>query len=95
MGCVHHHRPGTGSDGASSVAALEDHSKVPPSQWGKWKAATQFVAIGLAMVRLPEPWGPFYLDQWMMLVAVAVTLISAWDYFKRYGSSLRAKPAAA
>ena len=26
---------------------------------------------------------------------IAVTLISAWDYFKRYGSSLRAKPAAA
>ena len=81
--------------GLRSVAALEDNSKVPPSQWGKWKAATQFVAIGLAMVRLPDPWGPLYLDQWMMLVAVAVTLISAWDYFKRYGSSLRSKPATA
>ncbi len=75
--------------GLRSVAALEDHTKVPPSIWGKWKAAAQFVAIGLAMVRLTDPWGPFYLDQWVMLVAVGVTVVSAWDYFKHYGGALR------
>jgi CDP-diacylglycerol--glycerol-3-phosphate 3-phosphatidyltransferase len=79
--------------GLRGVAALEDHSKVPPSMWGKWKAAVQFVTIGAAMLRLPDQWGPFYLDEWLMLVAVAVTLISAWDYFARYGSALLARPA--
>jgi len=75
--------------GLRSVAALEDNTKVPPSIWGKTKAAVQFVAIGLAMVRLAEPWGPFFLDQWVMLAAVTVTVISAWDYFKIYGGALR------
>ena len=45
--------------------------------------------IGLAMVRLSEPWGPFYLDQWVMLVAVAATVMSALDYFRHYGKALR------
>ena len=75
--------------GLRSVAALETNQKVPPSIWGKTKAAVQFVAIGLAIVRLPEPWGPFYLDQWIMLIAVGVTVGSGWDYFKHYGSALR------
>jgi CDP-diacylglycerol--glycerol-3-phosphate 3-phosphatidyltransferase len=75
--------------GLRSVAAMEDHAKVPPSIWGKTKAFFQFIAIGLAMLRLPDPWGPFYLDEWVMLIAVAVTLISAWDYFKHYGAALR------
>lgn len=75
--------------GLRGVAALEDHSNVPPSIWGKAKALVQFLAIGLAMVRLDDPWGPLYLDEWLMLVAIAVTLISAWDYFSRYGGALR------
>ena len=75
--------------GLRSVVALEDHAPVPPSIWGKAKAALQFVAIGLAMIRLGEPWGPFYLDQWAMLAAVLVTVMSAWDYFRHYGNALR------
>ena len=75
--------------GLRGVVALQDRSKVPPSQWGKTKAITQFTAIWLAMVRPGELLGPFFLDQWAMLVAVAVTLISAWDYFVRYGGPLR------
>lgn len=75
--------------GLRSVAAMEDQAKVPPSVWGKAKAVVQFVTIGLAMVRPATEWGLFYLDEWMMLVAVAVTLISAWDYFRHYGRALR------
>jgi CDP-diacylglycerol--glycerol-3-phosphate 3-phosphatidyltransferase len=75
--------------GLRSVVAIEGSEKVPPSFWGKTKATLQFVAIGLAMVRLPEPWGPFYLDEWVMLVAVFATLASAYDYFSRFGSALR------
>jgi CDP-diacylglycerol--glycerol-3-phosphate 3-phosphatidyltransferase len=75
--------------GLRSVAALETAAKVPPSIWGKTKAASQFLVIGLAMLRLPEPWGPLYLDEWLMIGVVAITLLSAWDYFSHYGSALR------
>lgn len=55
----------------------------------------QFGAIGLAMLRLADTWGPLYLDEWLMLAAVAVTIISAWDYFRRYGSALQGRSAGA
>lgn len=74
--------------GLRSVAAM-DQGDVPASLWGKLKATTQFVAIGLAMLRLASEWGPFFLDEWVMLVAVGVTLASAWDYFSRFGRVLR------
>jgi CDP-diacylglycerol--glycerol-3-phosphate 3-phosphatidyltransferase len=74
--------------GLRSVAAM-DQSDVPASLWGKSKATLQFVAIGLAMVRLSSEWGPFYFDEWVMLLAVTATLLSAWDYFSRFGRVLR------
>jgi len=74
--------------GLRGVAALEK-SAVPPSVWGKGKTFFQFTAIGLAMVRPSSEWGPYFLDEWVMLVAVLFTLISAWDYFRHYGSALR------
>jgi CDP-diacylglycerol--glycerol-3-phosphate 3-phosphatidyltransferase len=77
--------------GLRGVAALEK-SKVPPSLWGKTKTVFQFLAIGLAMLRLSDEWGPFFLDEWLMIIAVTVTLLSAWDYFKHYGSALRSAP---
>ncbi len=78
--------------GLRGVAALEDHSKVPPSIWGKAKALVQFTAIGFAMLRFSSEWGPFFFDEWLMLAAVGVTLISAWDYFSRFGGALRTRP---
>lgn len=69
--------------GLRSVAAMGQEG-VPPSIWGKLKASVQFVAIGLAIVRLSEPWGPLYLDEYVMAVAVAVTLLSGYEYFVRY-----------
>ena len=72
-----------------SAAALE-LSKVPPSVWGKAKTVTQFTVLGLAMLRPADTWGPYFLDEWVMLLAVAATIISGWDYFKRFGSALRA-----
>ena len=77
--------------GLRGVAALEK-SAVPPSMWGKGKTVYQFVAIGLAMVRPASEWGPFFLDEWVMLVAVFFTLLSAWDYFRHFGSVLRISP---
>lgn len=69
--------------GLRSVAAL-DSSTVPPSIWGKWKATIQFVAITFAILLLPIDIGFWRLDQWLMAVAVAVTIMSAGDYFSRF-----------
>ena len=74
--------------GLRGVAALEK-SAVPPSIWGKGKTFFQFIAIGLAMLRLESEWGPYFLDEWVMLIAVFFMLLSAWDYFRHYGSALR------
>lgn len=65
---------------------------IKPSTWGKIKAVTQYVAISLAFVRLAEPWGPWYLDQWAMLVAVVATIGSAWGYIVAFWNVVRAEP---
>ncbi len=53
---------------------------VRPSMWGKLKAAVQFMAIAFAMLRLGEPLGPLYFDEWLMWLAVGITLYSGWAY---------------
>lgn len=63
-----------------------------PSTWGKLKAVAQFVAIGFAFVRFAEPWGPLFFDQWLMLIAVILTIGSAWQYFAGFLAT-RATPA--
>ncbi len=77
--------------GLRGVAALEG-ALVPPSPLGKSKAIVQFVAIGLAIVRLSEAWGPLYLDEWVMLGAVGITLWSGVDYVVRYTQARRPAP---
>lgn len=74
--------------GLRSVAAL-DQSTVPPSIWGKSKAVVQFVAITLSILRLDIVIGPWRIDQWVMAGAVAVTLLSAGDYFAKFRSVLQ------
>lgn len=65
---------------------------IKPSTWGKIKAVTQYVAIFLAFLRLADPWGPWYLDQWAMLVAVVATVGSAWGYIVAFWSVVRSEP---
>lgn len=74
--------------GLRSVAAMAQDS-VPPSIWGKSKAAVQFIAITVAILRPAIDIGPLRLDEWLMLVAAAVTLLSGWEYFSRYSGLLR------
>lgn len=62
---------------------------VRPSTWGKIKATAQYAAIGLAFLRLPARWGPLYLDQWVMWLAVVVTIASGWQYVAAYWDTLR------
>jgi phosphatidylglycerophosphate synthase len=59
-----------------------------PSVWGKLKTNVQFLAILLAILRPGDPLGPFYLDEWAMLVAAFVTVMSAFEYLTRFGSVL-------
>lgn len=61
-------------------------SVMSPSIWGKLKAAVQFLAILLAIWRLGEPLGPLHLDQWAMIVAAGVTVMSGWEYLARFWS---------
>ncbi len=61
---------------------------IKPSMWGKIKTTAQFAAIALAMVRLPDTWGWFYLDQWAMWVAVILTIGSGWNYLVAYWNTI-------
>jgi CDP-diacylglycerol---glycerol-3-phosphate 3-phosphatidyltransferase len=71
--------------GLKSVAATGG-TVVYPSIWGKLKFNVQFVAIILAMLRYHHRIGPLYLDQWAMMVAVVVTVASAWSYLTHLSS---------
>lgn len=66
------------SDGAVMVASI----------WGKLKANAQYVAITLAILRPGPLVGPLWTDEWAMLAAAAITIMSAWDYLARWSSSL-------
>jgi CDP-diacylglycerol--glycerol-3-phosphate 3-phosphatidyltransferase len=60
------------------------------SMLGKWKATVQFVAIALAMLRPDVEIGGAYLDQWLMVIAAAVTAWSGIDYLIQFRRSLGA-----
>lgn len=74
--------------GLRGAVSASDGTVVKPSVWGKLKANVQFLAIFLAILRGSEPLGPLYLDQYAMLVAAAVTVGSAVEYFARFGGLL-------
>jgi CDP-diacylglycerol--glycerol-3-phosphate 3-phosphatidyltransferase len=59
-----------------------------PSFWGKLKTNVQFLAILLAIIRPGSEIGPFFLDEWVMLAAAFVTVMSAVEYLTRFGSVL-------
>ena len=71
-----------------SVVAI-DGGMVPASIAGKTKAVVQFSALGLALLRLPDTWGPWYLDQYWMWFASVVTIASGWDYLVRFRQALK------
>ena len=58
-----------------------------PSIWGKLKTNVQFLAIFLAILRFGEPLGPLYLDEWAMVAAAAITVMSALEYLARFSSA--------
>ena len=60
----------------------------PPSIWGKLKTNVQFIAIFLAIVHYARELGPLRLDEWAMLAAAAITVMSALEYLARFSSAL-------
>jgi CDP-diacylglycerol---glycerol-3-phosphate 3-phosphatidyltransferase len=61
---------------------------IKPSPWGKIKTTVQFVAITLAILHPGEPVASLFLDEWVMLVAALVTVVSGIEYLTRFASSL-------
>jgi CDP-diacylglycerol--glycerol-3-phosphate 3-phosphatidyltransferase len=60
-----------------------DGEVMAPSQLGKLKTSIQFFAIALAILRPWDTVGGQYVDEWVMLVAAAITVWSAADYLVR------------
>ena len=48
----------------------------------------QFLAIFLAILRPGEPIGPLYLDQWAMIAAAIITVLSGLEYVVRFRGSI-------
>lgn len=67
-----------------------DGTIMRPSAWGKLKANVQFVAIFAAILRTPHRLGSLYPDQWLMLAAAIVTVVSAVEYLGRFSTTLSA-----
>lgn len=65
---------------------------IAPSTWGKLKAFTQYAAIFFAFLRFADRWGPWYFDQYLMLIAVVATIGSAWGYVTAFWSVVRSRP---
>ena len=59
-----------------------------PSLWGKAKATVQFGAIVLAILRPPVEVSPLLLDEWAMVVAAIVTVMSGAEYLTRFWEQL-------
>lgn len=73
--------------GLRGVVAAEG-TVFPPSIWGKLKTNAQFIAIFLATLRLGKPVGPLYIDEWVMIAAAVITVMSAVEYLTRFASAL-------
>jgi phosphatidylglycerophosphate synthase len=66
-----------------------DGTVFPPSIWGKLKTNVQFIAIFLAIVQWGGDIGPLRLDEWALLAAAVITVVSAVEYIARFSSALR------
>lgn len=65
---------------------------IAPSTWGKIKAFTQYAAIFFAFIRFADRWGPWYFDQYLMLIAVVATIGSAWGYITAFWEVVKTEP---
>jgi CDP-diacylglycerol---glycerol-3-phosphate 3-phosphatidyltransferase len=64
-----------------------------PSPLAKTKTAVQFVAVVLAILRPAVPIGPLLLDEWVLLAAAVVSVLSAVGYFRQFATVLAGEAA--
>ena len=57
------------------------------SQLGRTKAAIQFIAIILLLLRVDQRLGPTGIGEWALWIAAALTVLSAADYLSRWAAS--------
>ena len=74
------------------AAAAANGVVVVASQLGRVKATLQFLAVAAALYALGPQLGPLPLYQWLMWLAVALTLISAADYLGRFAGVAAGRP---
>lgn len=71
-------------DGLRSVAATHN-VVISAAKMGKWKTATQMVAIPCILFNYPLFGIPFYqIGYWTLWVSVALSVISGYQYVKGY-----------
>jgi CDP-diacylglycerol--glycerol-3-phosphate 3-phosphatidyltransferase len=66
-----------------------DGTVMAPSIWGKLKAVVQFIAITLAIIRFPVATAGLYVDEWVMILAAGITIMSAVEYISRFSSAFK------
>ena len=81
--------------GLRGAVSASDGVVMTPSMWGKWKATVQFVAITFAIWRPDLRVGDWYVDQWLIAGAAAITIISAVQYLVRFVTVLSRRDTAA
>jgi CDP-diacylglycerol---glycerol-3-phosphate 3-phosphatidyltransferase len=74
--------------GLRGTAAAEG-TVFAPSPGGRAKALVQFLAVFLAILRPGGQVAGAYVDEWVMVAAAAITVVTGVDYLIRYGSALR------
>jgi CDP-diacylglycerol---glycerol-3-phosphate 3-phosphatidyltransferase len=73
------------------MSQIGARAHVAVSWFGKWKTASQIVGIGLMLYREPVFGQSMYtLGEWLLYVAVALTLWSMIDYLRAAGPAIRA-----
>jgi len=61
---------------------------VQPSVWGKAKANIQFLACFLAIWRPGEPIGALFIDEYVMIAAAVITVLSGLEYVVRFRGAI-------
>jgi CDP-diacylglycerol--glycerol-3-phosphate 3-phosphatidyltransferase len=70
----------TGLRGIASSRGRE----MPATSWGKHKSFVQYVAITCLILAWEEPLDLIQIGQWVLYLAVAITLWSGYTYLKSY-----------
>jgi len=74
--------------GLRGIASSKGHV-MPASAWGKHKSFVQYVAITCLILAWDEPIDLIRIGQWVLYLAVALTLWSGYTYLRSYTEAER------